>query len=136
MPTAKLTLADYQALAQFLHALRQFLAFSQAAATAAGLTPQQHQALLAIKGMPRSEPVSVGDLAQWLGIKHHSCVGLVERLEGLGLVKKRGDASDRRRVQLKLTARAEAKLESLSAAHRAELKRRAGALGLLLAAVG
>jgi DNA-binding MarR family transcriptional regulator len=126
---------DYRALAQFRHALRQFLVFSEAEAAEAGLTPAQHQALLAIKGMP-AQPVSVGDLAAWLDVRHHSGVGLVERLVALGLVAKRSDASDRRRVFLKLTARAERKLAALSAVHRDELRRRAGALKALLAAIG
>ncbi|HWU55902.1 MAG TPA: helix-turn-helix domain-containing protein [Rhizomicrobium sp.] len=143
----RLTAQDYRALAQFRHALRQFLAFSEEAAAKAGLTPAQHQALLAIKGMPgtgrgneranerASERVSVGDLAQWLGVRHHSCVGLVERLAALGLIAKRPDPEDGRRVFLVLTALAERKLAALSAVHRDELRRRAGALGLLLAAI-
>jgi len=130
-----LTARDYRALAQFRHALRQFLAFSEEAAAKAGLTPAQHQALLAIKGMPGKDQVSVGDLAQWLGVRHHSCVGLVERLVTLGLIAKQADPADRRRVFLKLTALAERKLAALSTAHRDELRRRSGALGSLLAAI-
>jgi DNA-binding MarR family transcriptional regulator len=132
---AGLTARDYRALADFRHALRQFLAFSEEAAAGAGLTPVQHQALLAVKGMPGAERVSVGDLAHWLGIRHNSCVGLVDRLMTQGLISKRPDKQDRRRVTLRLTARAERRLETLSAAHRDELRRRAGALGLLLAAI-
>ena len=130
-----LTDEDYRALADFRLALRLFLAFSKQAAAQAGLTAAQHQALLAIKGMPRREQISVGDLAQWLGVRHHSCVGLVERLVVLGLVVKRSDPADRRRVFLGLTARAERKLADLSAVHRDELRRRADALGLLLKAI-
>jgi len=126
---------DYRALAEFRHALRQFLVFSEVEAAEAGLTPAQHQALLAIKGMP-VEQVSVGDLAEWLDVRHHSCVGLVERLVVLGLVAKRPDPKDRRRVFLRLTARAERKLAALSAVHRDELRRRAAALKTLLAAIG
>jgi DNA-binding MarR family transcriptional regulator len=132
---ASLTARDYRALAGFRQALRQFLAFSEEAAGKAGLTPAQHQALLAIKGMPGLEQISVGDLAQWLGVRHHSCVGLVERLVVLGLVAKRADPADRRRVFLKLTAKAERKLEALSAVHRDELRRRASTLASLLAAI-
>jgi len=130
-----LTGKDYQALAQFRHALRLFLAFSEEAAAEAGLTPAQHQALLAIKGMPGTGHVSVGDLAQWLGVRHHSCVGLVDRLELLGLIRKRTDPADKRRIFLNLTARAERKLAALSAVHRDELRRRAGALVSLLTAI-
>jgi len=136
-PKVRLTKGDYQALAGFRHALRQFLAFSEDAAAKAGLTAVQHQALLAIKGMPQGAKaqVSVGDLAEWLGVRHHSCVGLVDRLEALGLIRKRADPKDKRRVFLQLTARAERKLAALSAVHRHELRRRAGALGALLAAI-
>ena len=130
-----LTDEDYRALAEFRRALRQFLAFSEQAAARAGLTPVQHQALLAIKGMPGTAPVHVGNLAAWLGVRHHSCVGLVDRLGTLGLVAKRADPSDGRRVVLKLTARAERKLAALSAVHRDELRHRAGTMGLLLAAI-
>jgi len=130
-----LTDEDYRALADFRLALRLFLAFSKQAAAEAGLTAAQHQALLAIKGLTVSGPVHVGDLAAWLGVRHHSCVGLVERLGSLGLVAKRADTRDGRRVVLKLTALAERKLAALSAVHRDELRRRAGVLGLLLAAI-
>ncbi len=126
---------DYRALAQFRHALRQFLAFSETAAAQAGLTPVQHQALLGIKGMD-VQPVSVGALADWLGVKPHSCAGLVDRLVAQGLVSKRADPNDRRRMVLRLTARADVRLAALSAVHRDELRRRAGALKLLLAAMG
>jgi DNA-binding MarR family transcriptional regulator len=130
---------DYRALAEFRRALRQFLAFSEQAAAQAGLTAAQHQALLAIKGIPGNGQsgglVHVGSLADWLGVRHHSCVGLVERLVSLGLVAKRADPRDGRRVVLKLTGRAERKLAALSAVHRDELRRRAGTLGLLLAAI-
>ncbi len=110
-------------------------AFSEAAAEGAGLTPVQHQALLAIKGIPGAGNVSIGDLAAWLGVRHHSCVGLVDRLVALGLVTRRPDPVDRRRTALKLTARAERKLAALSAAHRDELRRLSGSLGSLLAAL-
>jgi DNA-binding MarR family transcriptional regulator len=129
----KLSKQDYQALAGFRHALRQFLAFSEAAAAEAGLTPGQHQALLAIKGMPGGNDISVGDLAAWLGVRHHSCVGLVDRLVRQGLVRRCHDPVDRRRMALRLTARAERKLAGLSVAHRDELRRLSGPLGSSLA---
>lgn len=131
-----LTAEDYRALAEFRHALRQFLAFSEKAAVSAGFTPVQHQALLAIKGMSDIGHVSVGELAKWLGIRPNSCLELVERLKDLGLVSKRSDRADHRRMIVKLTARAERKLAALSVVHRDELRRRAGALKHLLAAIG
>jgi len=123
-----MTDADYRALAAFRHALREFLAFSEKAAAEAGLTAAQHQALLAIRGMPGDGAPSVGELAAWLGVRHHSCVGLVDRLVALRLVAKRPDPSDRRRVSLRLTVRAQHALAELSAVHREELRRRAPAL--------
>jgi DNA-binding MarR family transcriptional regulator len=129
----KLTLADYRALAGIRRGMRQFLEFSAGAAQGAGLTPAQHQALLAIKGMPG--PVTVGALAQWLGVRHHSAVGLADRLAALKLVVRKPDPADRRRVQLRVTARADAKLAALSQIHRAELRRFSTALAPLLAAL-
>jgi DNA-binding MarR family transcriptional regulator len=115
--------ADYKALAAFRHALRQFLTFSEAAAREAGLTPQQHQALLAIKGHPSSGPVTIGDLAGQLLIRHNSAVELTNRLVSGGFVKKVTGADDRRQVILVLTDAAEAVLDALSSSHLIELRR-------------
>ena len=131
--TRNLTPADYRALAGIRRGMRQFLEFSAGAARAAGFTAAQHQALLAIKGMPG--PVTVGALAEWLGIRHHSAVGLVDRLASLKLVVRKPDPADRRRVQLKITPRADAKLAALSQIHRAELRRFSAVLTPLLAAL-
>ncbi|MGY3405960.1 DNA-binding MarR family transcriptional regulator [Bradyrhizobium sp. GM5.1] len=78
--------ADYGALAQFRYQLRTFLAFSEAAAQSAGLTPQQHQALLAIKGLAAPDGASVGDIARFLLIRHHTAVELVDRMAKLKLI--------------------------------------------------
>ncbi|HXA13670.1 MAG TPA: MarR family transcriptional regulator [Opitutaceae bacterium] len=117
------TVAEYQALAAFRHALRRFLEFSTAAARSAGLPPQQHQALLAIKGFPGRHPVSVGELAVQLCVRPHSAVGFVDRLVRQALVRRVPSRDDHRRVQVRLTARGEALLARLSAAHRDELRR-------------
>ena len=122
-PARHTTAAEYQALAAFRHALRRFLEFSTAAARTAGLPPQQHQALLAIKGFPGGDPVSVGDLAVQLCVRPHSAVGFVDRLARRGLVRRVPAKDDHRRVQVRLTARGEALLARLSAAHRDELRR-------------
>lgn len=127
---------DYRTLAEFRHLLARFLAFSQAAARTAGLAPRQHQALLAIKGFPREGGVTIHDLAERLCIQHHSTVELADRLAEAGLVVRRQDAADRRRVFLDLTAQAEAMLAGLSAAHLEELQRLRPALEGILAAVG
>jgi DNA-binding MarR family transcriptional regulator len=124
--------SDYEALAAFRLALRQFLDFSQGAARRAGLTPQQHQALLAIKGYPGREVVTVRELAERLLLRHHSAVGLLDRLEGLGLVRRKADPEDGRRVLIALTAKAERLLAGLSATHLEEIRRLGPSLGALL----
>ena len=78
--TVELTKKHYETLAAWRHALRRFLHFSQEAARAAGIPPQQHQALLAIKGFPERDHTTIGELAERLHLKHHSAVGLVNRL--------------------------------------------------------
>ena len=118
----ELTDEDYVALARFRHALRQFLAFSEGRAAECGLTPQQHQALLAIRGAAGA-PVSVGYVADRLILKPHSATGLVDRLETLALVTRKPSPDDRRRALLALTPKAEALLGQLSATHREEIKR-------------
>jgi DNA-binding MarR family transcriptional regulator len=124
MPSrVEVTARDYRALAEFRYLLRQFLAFSEAAAKAAGLTPRQHQALLAIKGFPPDRPVSIHDLAARIGIRHHSAVELVDRLVQGGTLTREPDPCDRRRVRLVLTPAAEQRLRALSATHLEELRR-------------
>jgi DNA-binding MarR family transcriptional regulator len=119
----RLAPADYRLLAEFRRQLRQFLAFSEGAARKAGLAPQQHQALLAIKGFDGAEAPTVGDLADRLAVRHHSAVGLVDRLAQAGYLKRNTGETDRRRVVLTLTPRGEAVLARLTAAHRDELRR-------------
>lgn len=125
-----LTDTDYRHLAEFRHLLRQFLAFSEDAARRAGLSPQQHQALLAIKGS--GGRLTVGELAARLAIKPNSAVGLADRLVKSELVLRQSNSKDRRRVQLTLTAIASRKLADLSQSHRTELKRLAPMLAPLL----
>ncbi|MDE2049619.1 MAG: MarR family transcriptional regulator [Gammaproteobacteria bacterium] len=127
---------DYEILAEFRYLLMRFAAFSEQAAHAAGLAPRQHQALLAIKGYPGGAQVTIGDLAERLGIRHHSTVGLVDRLVSRGYLVRREDPQDRRRTFLSLTASAEQALAGLSAAHRRELRRVAPLLKALLGRLG
>jgi DNA-binding MarR family transcriptional regulator len=115
--------ADYQALADFRYALRQFLEFSGSAAKGVGLTPQQHQAMLSIIGAPEGQAVTVGFLAERMLLKHHSTVELVDRLVELDLVMRASDPVDRRKVLLSLTPKAKRLLTKLSAAHLEELRR-------------
>lgn len=122
MPGIRLTKSHYESLASLRHALRRFLNFSQDAARQSGLTPQQHQALLAIKGFPGRDYVSIAELAERLQLRHHSAVGLVDRLGRAGLLRRTPSVADRRKVELWLTARGEKVIERLSAIHLQELR--------------
>ena len=125
--------SDYAALAQFRYQIRSFLAFSDVAAAQQGLTPRQHQALLGIKGFVRPGTATVGDVARFLLIRHHSAVELINRLAKLRLVSRVADPQDARRVHLKLSTRGEQKLQALSQKNLEELRRAASpALNRLL----
>src|SRR5690349_14578565 len=123
--------SDYQRLAEFRYQLRGFLKFSERAASKMGLHPQQHQALLAIKGTP-GEHVTIGILAERLGIRHNSAVELIDRLIVSGLVERRHNPKDHREVLVDLTKRAERILTSLGVGQRDEVSKLAPLLiGLL-----
>jgi DNA-binding MarR family transcriptional regulator len=122
VPRPAISKSHYELLAELRYTLRRFQRFSQEAAVEAGLTPQQHQALLAIKGFPGRDYVSIGELAERLQLRHHSAVGLVDRLVRRGLAKRVHADGDRRRVEVRLSVRGEAKIERLSAAHLGELR--------------
>lgn len=131
-----LTESDYRALAQFRHALRRFLRFSEEAARREGVTPSQHQLLLAIRGFAGTVPPSIADLAEQLQLRHHSTVELVDRAESSGLVRRRTDRADLRRQLLSLTAKGARILDRLSQEHRDELQRFRSEAGRLLAELG
>ena|SRR5205085_6856878 len=132
MPTKRsLDQLDYQRLAEFRYQLRGFLKFSERAASKMGLRPQQHQALLAIKGTP-GEYVTIGILAERLGIRHNSTVELVDRLIMKGLVERRHNPKDHREVIIDVTNRADRILFDLSLAHRNEIRKLAPLLIRLL----
>jgi DNA-binding MarR family transcriptional regulator len=126
---------EYEALAGFRYALREFLQFSEDAAKSTGLTPRQHQALLAILAFPGRDAATIGELATQLQIRPHSAVGLVDRLEAQGLVGRRTDRADRRQVFVSLKPKGHKLLEKLSDAHKGELKRLGPRLRDLLAAL-
>ncbi|MGV3532530.1 MAG: MarR family winged helix-turn-helix transcriptional regulator [Chthoniobacteraceae bacterium] len=113
---------DYETLAEFRYALRKFLHFSEQAAGLAGLTAQQHQALLAIRGFPGREQITIGELAEKLQIRHHSAGGLVDRLIRENLVRREAAVDDLRKVFVSLTESGTRVLEELSTSHREELQ--------------
>jgi DNA-binding MarR family transcriptional regulator len=126
---------DYRGLAELRHQIRRFLKFSERAARAAGVEPQQHQLLLAIRGLPEGQRPTIGVLAERLQLAHHTVVGLVDRLEAAKLVRRCASAEDGREILLGITGGGERLLRSLSLAHRAELETVGPALAEALAAI-
>ena len=123
VPSPALTSADYQALAEFRFRIRRFLHFSEQAARAEGLEPQQHQLMLAIRACDEAAGPTVGKLAEQLLVRHHSVVGLIDRLAERGLVERVRAGEDRRQVRVRLTPEGEAALSRLAGTHREELRR-------------
>jgi len=131
----KISDGDYAMLAGFRHELRKFVRYSEAAAQQAGLTPRQHQALLAIRAGPGGT-LRVGELAERLFLRPHSTSELVQRMEEQGLLRRETGDADKRQVRLRLHERGETVLEDLSQSHRAELRRLRPMLQELLAGLG
>jgi DNA-binding MarR family transcriptional regulator len=114
---------DYERLLEFRTGLRRFLRWSEEQAQAAGVSPAQHQLLLAIRGHPDSRGPTIGDVAAYLLLRHHSAVELVDRAVTAGLVRRRQDRDDHRVVRLQLTPRGADKLRRLTAVTLEELSR-------------
>jgi DNA-binding MarR family transcriptional regulator len=129
------TRVDYRALADFRHEIRRFLHASELAARAEALEPQQHQLLLALKGGEPGASATIAALAERLQLRHHSVVGLVDRLEANRLARRSRDPRDHRRVLVDITARGERVLHRLSVFHQQELRARAPRLIAALSAV-
>jgi DNA-binding MarR family transcriptional regulator len=124
----KLTLPDYESLAELRYQIRRFLRFSEQASRAAGLEPRQHQMLLALKGLPNGTKPFIGELAERLQVEHHSAVELADRLVAAGYARRTRSSEDRRAVLLSLTAKGERVLRDLSLHHKDELRRQGPAL--------
>jgi len=116
------SVAEYRALAEFRYQIRRFLNISEQAARAAGLEPQQYLLLLALRGLPEGKQATVLTLAERLQLRHHSVVGLIDRLEKRGLVRRVRGKEDRRKVLISLTARGEQILGNLARKRLAELR--------------
>jgi DNA-binding MarR family transcriptional regulator len=123
-----ISLDDYRALSEFRFCVRQFIRVSEANARRAGVHPQQHRLLLAIKGMPPGGSATIGSVAKRLQIEHHSAVELINRAQSRGLVSRRQDSQDHRVVVVGITERGERLLERLSVENRDELRSSAPAL--------
>jgi DNA-binding MarR family transcriptional regulator len=118
-----LSRSEYEMLAAFRYRLRQFLAFSEKAAAAVGITQQQYQALLAVRAHAGPGLLTISDLAAQMLIKHHSAVGMVNRLEELGMARREPSTDDGRKVGIRLTANGQRVFDKLASSHRGELRR-------------
>ena len=136
MPTLpRITAREYRALAELRYVIRKFLGFSAKAARAASVEPQQHQLLLAIKGLPPDLRPTISVAAERLQLQHNSAVELVKRSIEQGLLERRGNKNDHREVLLRVTPSGERLLRRLSLAHRSELRAAAPVLLQALAEV-
>ena len=135
MESVNLSTSQYRALAEFRYQIRRFLHFSEEQARRHGLEPQQHQLLLAIRGLPEGTKATIGELARRLQLKHHSTVELVDRLVRRRYVARQVSADDRREVIVCLTAPGTRVLRSLSLAHHQELETAGPELGAALRAL-
>jgi DNA-binding MarR family transcriptional regulator len=127
---------DIQQLAKFRYEMRRFLQFSEQAAAAAGLQPQQHQLLLQIAGAPDDTLVTISYIAEVMSLRHHTVVELSKRCELAGLVRRAHDLIDRRCVVLKLTAQGDRALRQLSEVHAQQLREQAPSLIQALTRIG
>lgn len=127
----RLTDQDYADLLEFRATLRRFEQWSEERAREAGLTPAQHQLLLAIKGHPDRRGPTIRELAKWLASRHHSVVGLVDRAAAAGLVERAPDRTDGRVVRVRLTRLGNRRIDRLSAVHLRQLRSLAPLLGRL-----
>jgi DNA-binding MarR family transcriptional regulator len=129
------TREDFENNLRFRVTLRRFLHWSEDQATGAGLTPAQHQLLVAIKGHPGPEPAAIRDIAEYLQLQSHSAVGLVDRAEAAGVVRRQQDERDARVVRLYLTDKGNRLVKNLTSDHLAELYKLSEALNNLLQVV-
>ena len=114
---------DYNALATFRYALRKFLTFSKhALATEANLTPEQYEALLALKAFSGATGLTISDLSERLQVKHHTAVSLVDKLEALQFARRQQSTEDRRQVFVHLTAAGSRVLAKVAVLHRREMR--------------
>ena len=115
-------LPDFKAMAELRYQIRCFLRFSENAARQAGIEPQQHQLLLAVRGLPENLKPTIGVLAERMQLQHHSTVELVDRLADRGFLLRLRATDDRRQVLVKLTRDGEEFLKTLSLHHLHELQ--------------
>jgi DNA-binding MarR family transcriptional regulator len=121
--TPQLRPDDYNALASFRYAMRKFLSFSKRAlAVEADLTPEQYEALLALKAFASDRGLTISELSERLQVKHHTAVGLVDKLEHLRFVRRQQGVADRRQVFVRLTPAGSRVLAKVAVLHRREMR--------------
>ncbi len=128
---SELSQRDFANLARFRYAIRTLLRATEEAAREAGLTPNQHQLLLGIAGFRSESEVTISDLADFLQLRHHSVVELIDRVEDAGFVRRDHNPADRRQVFITLTVEGTKKLKELAPIHRRELNGARRTLDLL-----
>ncbi len=133
--TSDFPLTAYRQLAELRYAIRQFLHFSEQAARDNGFEPQQHQLLLAVKGLPPTLRPTITVISARLGLRHHSTVELIDRMVERGVVTRRHSEPDRREALIELTRAGEEVLRKLSILHWEELRKQAPALAAALQAI-
>jgi len=119
---AEPTLGDYRALAELRYQIRRFVSFSEREARRAGIEPQQHQLLLAVKGLPPEGRPTIKALAERLCVQHHTAVALVDQVEAREWARRERHAADRREILVRLTPSGERLLRRLSVLHRDQLR--------------
>lgn len=134
--TRALTKKDFAKLLKFRVALRRFLGWSEDQAAEVGLSAAQHQLLLAICGHPDPRGPTVGDIADYLVVRHHSAIGLINRAQDGGLLQRRTDDDDQRVVRLTITPLGQRKVDAMAGTHIEELRRLAPLLDALLDVAG
>jgi DNA-binding MarR family transcriptional regulator len=133
LPEDRFSDHDYRAIAAFRARLREFLRFSEESARSAGISPQQHQLLLAVRGYDGPGEPTIGELAEALQIRHHSCVGLIDRMEAMALVQRLPSPDDARKVLVRLTLAGQRVLAQLTDAHQREYQQLHDVIEALLA---
>jgi DNA-binding MarR family transcriptional regulator len=134
-PVTDLSAEEYQALGDFRYQIRRFLRLSEEAAAKAGVEPRQYQFLLALRGLIQQKRVTIRDLAERMQLRHHSVVGLIDRLVERKLIERRRGEHDRRQVYIHLTARGDDLLRKLALYHQGELQASGPALVAALQAL-
>jgi DNA-binding MarR family transcriptional regulator len=130
-----LTTDEYHNLAEFRRQIRRFLHFSETVAKEHGIEPQQHQMLLAVRGLPEGIRPTIGEIASRLYLQHHSAVELANRLESTGAIAREAGSEDKREVRIRLTPQGRTILRKLALAHRNELEKSGPELASILQSV-